>query len=306
MIRLTPAAGLAAALLALAAPALAQAPAGVLTPGNAGVQAATPRPPAREYASAAEHYAALKAQAKGGTRHTYATLPDWSGVWTQAGGLGYGRPTPAPLNAEYRARYDKVQADVAKGIEYDRLSTCLPSGMPRWVSEPYNKEFYPMPDRVILSQEFMNETRRVYTDGRAHTPDDEIYPTWLGDSIGFWNKDVLVIWTTGTKAGEYQRNEPEYSDQTQTIEQWRKVDPDTIEIQMSVYDPVTLTRPWHVAKLYRRNKAPDQRIRYWECEETNNVVRTADGGTTHILPGEPGYNDPDKIDTQASVAPPAR
>ena len=35
------------------------------------------------------------------------------------------------------------------------------------------------------------------TDGRAHTPDDEIYPTWLGDSIGFWNKDTLVIWTTG-------------------------------------------------------------------------------------------------------------
>jgi hypothetical protein len=76
------------------------------------------------------------------------------------------------------------------------------------------------------------------------------------------------------------------------VERWRKTDPDTIEIQMTVYDPGALTKPWHVAKLYRRNKVPDQRIRYWECLENNTAVRTADGGTTNLLPGDPGFKDP--------------
>jgi hypothetical protein len=169
------------------------------------------------------------------------------------------------------------------------------------VSEPYNKEFVILPDRVLLLQEFMNETRRIYTDGRAHTPRDELFPTWLGDSIGFWDGDTLVISTIGLKAGEYQRNEPEYSDQVETIEQWRKIDPDTIEIQMTVYDPPSLTKPWHVAKLYKRSHVPDQRIRYWECEGVSNAVRTADGGTTQILPGEPGYKDPHKPVTASAM-----
>jgi hypothetical protein len=276
-------------------------PSGVntLSPGRGEVQPAKPMIPDNEFANATDHYEALKRHAK--PRAPGARAPDWTGIWIQSGGLGYGSPSPAPLTPDFRARYDKLQADLKRGIEYDRLTTCLPAGHPRWVSEPYNKEFVILPDRVLLLQEFMNETRRVYTDGRPHTPRDELFPTWLGDSIGFWDGDTLVISTIGLKAGEYQRNEPEYSDHVETIEQWRKTDADTIEIQMTVYDPLSLTKPWHVAKLYKRSHVPDQRIRYWECEGTSNAVRTADGGTTHILPGEPGYKDPDKPVTASAV-----
>jgi hypothetical protein len=58
-----------------------------------------------------------------------------------------------------------------------------------------------------------------------------------------------------------------------------------------------------VAKLYKKNHVPDQRIRYWECAETNNAVRSADGGTTQILPGEPGFNNPDQNLTRTPGSP---
>src|SRR5690348_14331257 len=38
-------------------------------------------PPPKQFSSAAEHYKFLLDRAKGGTKHTVTTLPDWSGIW---------------------------------------------------------------------------------------------------------------------------------------------------------------------------------------------------------------------------------
>ena len=47
----------------------------------------------------------------------------------------------------------------------------------------------------------MNEFRRVFTDGRPHPSNDWMTNEWLGYSIGFWDDDVLTIWTKGIKEG---------------------------------------------------------------------------------------------------------
>ena len=41
--------------------------------------------PPREFATSEEHYAYLLAQAKGGTKHTLATVPRWDGLWQPGG-----------------------------------------------------------------------------------------------------------------------------------------------------------------------------------------------------------------------------
>ncbi len=75
----------------------------------------------------------------------------------------------------------------------------------------------------------------------------------------------------------------------------RKIDANTIEDVIDVYDPLALTKPWHVRHTYTRVTTPDLRINHWSCEENNNVIRTDNGSSNFLLPGEKGYRDPNAI-----------
>jgi hypothetical protein len=231
-------------------------------------------------------------------------MPDWTGLWSHAGALTFdpaqpGRPgdgrITASLTPEADAKYRKKLADVGKGVEWDQLSYCLPAGFPRWLTEPFLREFIVTPKETWWINEQQSEARRIYTDGRGHVPDDEAFSLWEGDSIGFWDGDTLVVHTIRVKPGQYQRSQPDYSDQTSTIERIRMINPDTVEDEVTVWDPWGLKKPWRVVDHYAREKTPHARIDMWSCEENNNVVKTADGGSQFVLPGEKGYKDPNKI-----------
>ncbi len=282
--------------------------ASILLPAAASAQAVT-KPdgsyeyPKAQYKNSTEHYEALKRAAKGGVKKTGAALPDWSGIFTRGGGAGLkfdpAQPaqniTSAKLTPKYQALYAKKVEEVKRGVEWDRLSYCLPPGHPRWLTEPFLREFILRPETTYLVNEMVNDIRRVYTDGRGHTPADEAYPLWNGDSIGFWDGDTLVVHTTQLREGQYQRAQPDYSDKVETVEKWRKRDADTIEADVTVYDPEALLEPWHVVQVYTRVKdPPDLRIRYWSCSENNNVVNQS-GATNFVLPGEAGYKDPNTL-----------
>jgi hypothetical protein len=251
--------------------------------------------PAQEYRNSSEHFEALKRAANGGTKITFDKLPDWTGIWTRSTEPVFKfdpaqpsvRQTTAQLTPEYAQRHKEKLERVAKGIEWDPISNCIPPGHPRWLTTPFLREFALRPDQTLLINEMLADTRRIYTDGRGHTPDDEAYPLWNGDSIGFWDGDSLVIHTTQLMSGQYQRQQPDYSDQVETVERWRKTDDNTIEADVTIYDPPALVKPWHVVQRYVRVTTPGLRIRSWVCEENanNQVIQTKDGATQHVLPG---------------------
>jgi len=235
-------------------------------------------------------YLALKEQAHGGRRLTPSLVPDWSGVYTRArGGITFdpdqpqdGGPT-AKLTPEFQPRLTKRIEDANKGIEWDPISTCSPPGHPRWLTEPFLRDFVVTPDQTYLINEMMNDIRRIYTDGRDHVDKADRYPLYNGDSIGFWDGDRLVIHTNQLREGIYQRRNPDYTDQVETVEIWQKTSPKLIEVDVWVYDPPALVEPWYTKQSYA--KLDDQgkalRIRYWHCGENQNnaVVETEGGGT---------------------------
>lgn len=258
----------------------------------------TPLP--EQYQDSWKAFLAMKAKAKPSKIH-----PDWSGLWTRGpGGLKFDPSQPgspadgkitAALTPAADAKYRKKLADVAKGVEWDQLSYCLPAGFPRWLTEPFLREFIVTPKETWWIEEQQSEARRIYTDGRGHVPDDESFLLWEGDSIGFWDGDTLVVHTIRVKPGQYQRSQPDYSDKTSTVERIRKINANTIEDQVTVWDPEGLTKPWHVVDTYVRVTTPHSRIDMWSCEENNNVVKTDVGASTFVLPGEGGYKDPSKL-----------
>ncbi|MGZ5921979.1 MAG: hypothetical protein ACXWLT_09460 [Rhizomicrobium sp.] len=250
-------------------------------------------------------YLKMKAAAHGGTQYTradYAKMPDWSGIWTrgaapgkrnpglkfdgdQPGDLSQGQVT-AQLTPKFEEAYREKLKQVKLGNEWDQLSDCLPSGFPRWLTEPFLREYIVAPGETRLINEQQSEVRRIYTDGRGHVAEDEAKPLWTGDSIGFWDGDTLVVHTIRVTHGQYQRENPDYSESTSTVERIRMINPNLIQYDVTVWDPKGLKAPWHVMDYYSRVTVPGSRIDQWSCEQNNNVVRTKTGSSQFILPGE--------------------
>ena len=238
-------------------------------------------------------YAFLKQQADGGITLTWEDMQkpayDWSGIFTRTGGgLSFDPDIPADqISAELTAegaaaRQKKIDLMAATGGEYDPISDCRPPGFPRWATEPFLHEFIVTPGQTWLVNEMVNDVRRVYTDGRDHTAPDDAYPTWNGDTIGFWDGDILVTHSTYLMQGQYQRGtQPNYSDQVEVVERWKKVDGVTLQADYWIFDPVNLEEPWYTRQSWTELANDDYllRIRYWDCRENSNnqIVQLEDG-----------------------------
>ena len=236
-------------------------------------------------------YASLKKAAGGGrVSPPYAQLPDWSGLWTSGGGgslFGRAPGGAMPKLTPKAAEVLKIGADLtAKGIAYDEnLSECGPPGYPRWLAIPFLREFIVRPEQTWLSSETVNNVRRIYTDGRGHPSPADAFPLYYGDSIGFWDGPRLVIHTTQLMARSMGRNQPEQSEQMETVEIWEKTVPGVITADVWLWDPALYTEPWYMQRRYTQVANPDHALRmnYWHCGENpnNDVHKTPDGNTQY-------------------------
>jgi hypothetical protein len=244
-----------------------------------------------EHRTARNLYDHFKREANGGAPITWRNVPDWTGIWTREASPFFWDPDQsspdalptAKLTPEHQKLLLEKLDRVNRGIEFDPLSNCDPAGMPRWIVEPFLKEFVVTPQQTWLVNEMQNEIRRVYTDGRDHPPREDAYPLWEGDSIGFWDGDKLVVHTNSMRAGQYQRIQPFYTEQVETVEIWQKTADDTITIDVWAYDPPALAEPWYTRQILKKlsNENGSLRIGYWHCgENQNNAVTQTETGTS--------------------------
>ncbi|MBI4885501.1 MAG: hypothetical protein HY824_00240 [Acidobacteria bacterium] len=236
-------------------------------------------------------YQDLKAAAHGGRQNpTFAQLPDWSGLWTASGGGDFFTPGPGGVAPKLRpaaaATLKEGRDLAARGIVYDEnLSDCGPPGFPRWLVIPFLREFIVRPEQTWLSSETVNNVRRIYTDGRDHLSPADRFPTYYGDSIGFWDGPKLVVHTTSLMDRSMGRSQPRQSEQMETVEVWEKIDARTIVADAWIYDPTLYVEPWHLQRRYAQMPNADKvlRLNYWNCNENpnNDVYKTPDGNTQY-------------------------
>jgi hypothetical protein len=264
-------------------------------------------PPPREFATSDEHYAYLLEQAKGGTKHTLATVPRWDGLWQPAGnthleafidGPGFqGKVREGLLTPEYEAAYKerwREQTELGQ-VKYDRLGHCEPPGYPRILLEPYTHEFINLPDIAYQINDFGPSIRRTYI-GKEHS---NVYGThsWYGDTIGFWDGNKLVSHTKYVFPADFTRWSPMTSNQFEGVEIWELKtygDVQRLEVQTTFYDKYLLKKPVSAVFAYRLAKEMvdnGHRVQHWECDQTNNAYLDDQGVTNFHLPGEEGFND---------------
>lgn len=266
-------------------------------------------PPPREFATSDEHYAYLLEQADGGTQHTIESVPRWDGLWETAGnthlnifidnGNFTGNVKPGVLTPAYEEAYkERFRQQKEEGqVRYDRLTHCEPAGMPRWLLEPYTHEFVNLPQQSYLINDFANSIRRVYI-GQEH---QNLYGThsWLGDTIGFWDGDKLVMHTKYLLPADFTRWSPMTSNQFEAVETWELKEYDggfeRLEVQATFYDSFAFVKPVHAMYAFRHAvnlTEAGHRPQHWECEQSSNSYLDENGMTNFRLPGEEGYKDP--------------
>jgi hypothetical protein len=114
--------------------------------------------------------------------------------------------------------------------------------------------------------------RRIPTDGTKHpTPIDDIDPTYMGDSVGQWDGDTLVVDTVGLRGDTvFDASGAMHSDKMHIVERIRLISSDKLEDHMTIDDSEAFTKPWEVTHIYDRK--PDWKIMEFVCEENNRGV----------------------------------
>jgi hypothetical protein len=246
------------------------------------------------FTTAREHYDAWLKEARGGTKHTRTTIPDWRGRWAGGpvgltGGREPASSVAALLTPQYREYFVQEVKAYTEGRVWAAGSFCLPTG---FFSAVEAEEFIVTPERVwtLGAGNGSNTTRWIYTDGSGHSPADSEFAKWHGESIGFWNKDTLIVHTNQIRG--WKGGLSEFSDRLETVERYRRVG-NQIEGDITLYDPEVLMRPVNAKLRFELDEETDPALRplYNTCTDTNGpsarVFMDDRGVLNERLPGDP-------------------
>lgn len=169
-----------------------------------------------------------------------------------------------PFTPLGKKTYQERQDDLQK---FDPEARCMPPGVPRMMYTPYPAQIFQLPDRVLFIYEGGTHVwRSIFVDGRQHPKD--INPTWLGDSIGHWEGDTLVVDRIAFVDGVWLDQEAHpHSDKLHVIERYHRVDLGHLETEVTVEDPGILAKPYTMKRV--SDLAPGEEIREFICTENN-------------------------------------
>ena len=155
--------------------------------------------------------------------------------------------------------------------KFDYGVHCLPWGYVRSWGTPYPQELIQNSDRLAILFEQNNMFHVVPTDGRDHPKD--LDPTWMGNSVGHWEGDTLVVDTIGFNGQTWLDTEPERitTSSMHTIERFTRPDFTHLNYELTVEDPKLYTRPWTNKRVFVLMK-PGSEILEYSCEENNKEI----------------------------------
>jgi hypothetical protein len=220
-----------------------------------------PEPPLTDWAKKNLNYKSISHDSLDGTH-----LPGWDRP---------GHYCPSIQDPCYSADQNGVPVNVLEG-EYPARD-CEPLSAPAIYDYPQLGEmvFVPTKDgsRVYQLFEYHHEWRTFWLN-RPHPKDDDLDPTFLGDSIAHWEGNTFVVDTIGFngKTMISQSVGHSKSDEFRLVERFTRTDKDHLEIDMTYYDPKAWgDKSWPGFKKYYQ-KANIKEFREFICSPREYAV----------------------------------
>jgi hypothetical protein len=270
------------------------------------------------FKTAQEHYEALLAETEsrgGPAKHTFENFPavEWNGV--------YQRPSTSQtqqnwywlrhnhistilslLTPEYQQRMVQEAYHQVRGHALWPSTFCWPEGFMRryYMFSVWEQYFVVTPDMVQITAGVADNFITSIHVGREFNMEDvpnggvprlgAAVPRWYGDSVGFWDGDVLISWTSNIQ-GWKAHSAPEFSSKLQTIEIYtpnRDADGKFLGLnhETILYDEESLVEPVRIVRnLEKINDYTDADQTPFVFIECLQNIFNLDGINTPMSPG---------------------
>jgi hypothetical protein len=246
--------------------------------------------------------------------------PDLQGIWQARNRAAYGLEhhdakhlLPAgPSVVEggeipyLPAARAQQQRNFAARATADPLNDCYLPGVPRIMYLEHPFQIFQTPEHVAITFEWSQVYRLIYTAGQPTL--HEGIESWMGNSRGRWEGDVLVVEVTDHNdrtwldaAGNF------HSNALKVTERYALRDANTIDYSATIEDPNVFARPWTIRMpLHRETELP--RLYEYHCQAEKSEANgdfERDLHTWYPAP-IPRENTPFDARAGAPLAPPER
>ena len=176
------------------------------------------------------------------------------------------RPTsdaPESLAPEGQGAFDDIELrPLGERCILGFGSTSGPPTLPNYFYNN-NKQIVQTPDYVMILVEMVHDARIIRLQG-GHVPAH--VKKWMGDSVGRWEGDTLVVETTNfTNKTRFRGS----SENMKVIERFRRTEAGTILYNFTVVDPDTWATPWTGEYPWVKS---DDHIYEYACHEGNYAM----------------------------------
>ena len=274
------------------------------------------------FKTAQEHYEALleETRKRGGPNvYTFENFPaaEWNGQYEPPRGFGggpshqenwyWGRHSQIStilslLTPEYQQRMVQEAYHQVRGNALWPSTFCWPEGfMRRWYPAAVRDHYViATPDLVQISTGVARNFITNIHVGRQFNMEDvpkggvprlgEAVPRWYGETIGFWDGDVLITWTSNVQAWK-SHSMFEHSYKLQSIEIYTPIRDDNgkfvgLNHEAIIYDEEALVEPIRIVRNLHKVadfKAPEETpYTFIECVQT---IYSVNGINTPLSPG---------------------
>lgn len=232
--------------------------------------------------------------------HLPSGKPDLSGIWSIGVNLndisanmiriGTTPVTQDSRKIPYTPVYAQLSAETDQRMFEEPELHCYMPGVPshlwRQAYSGAGLVVQHSEDYIVFLHEFQGARRIVPLDGRGHISED--IKLFMGNGLGHWEEDTLVIETTNNNAITWlDLGGSRHSDQLIVTEKFIPINNNSYRYEATFVDPEAFLEPWTITAAMSRGKNPNAEILEFACIEgnTDSLHYPEDvGGSSPILP----------------------
>ena len=164
----------------------------------------------------------------------------------------------------FKNRFARPTDHISNETTGDPEAKCYLPGVPRATYMPFPFQIVQTPQFILISYEYANAARTIYMKDPGPPPVD----SWMGQSVGHWEGDTLVVDATGfndqswlDRAGDF------HSDALHVVERYTLHGPDTLMYEATIEDKNVFTRPWKISMPIYRRQEKNVQLMEFKCVE---------------------------------------
>jgi hypothetical protein len=141
---------------------------------------------------------------------------------------------------------------------------CYLPGVPRAAYMPYPFQIFQSDKAIAIAYEYDGAFRNIYLKDPGPAPAD----SWMGQSVGHWEGDTLVVDVTGLDERTWlDRSGNYHSDALHVVERYTPLSPDTMTYEATVEDTKVFSRPWKISMPLYRHVEKNAQLLEFKCVE---------------------------------------